>query len=425
MNMPTKPNRSGQQQNYVPQGNGDASGEYADEATGSNVHFTSFKKPDEPTEEKKIEHFEKPQEDTDKYLGGSKTKSDFSATVFSKGMLKYGEEFENTFKRVIANADETCIGVINHSIMNHGIFFIKDKDENRCSYFKPQTKEINIKADELARAYDEEGETVFHELGHYLNEVNRIREDEKWYMTDNIMTSTHSYFDDKLSVAETLQEELKEFAAAKHAASIRAEQRKYVNAKLKPHGFTAQEYEKLLDKGNDLIRTNAEWLDIKDNIKNDYMNGEITVDEANKRVQIALANWKKNGSYKDVFSKLDEQRPHYRKYMDEWTKVNGIKAVSDVWSSKSNFGFGYGHSRDYYKKSWMNPNPEERLADELFANYFAAMTTHNQQVLETTKKYFPKTCEKMVKLVEILNDKKKKHDEMKEVIDKFQRGETI
>ena len=44
--MPTKPNHSGQQQEYVPAGNGDASGEYADNATGSNVHFKSFKKPE-------------------------------------------------------------------------------------------------------------------------------------------------------------------------------------------------------------------------------------------------------------------------------------------------------------------------------------------------------------------------------------------
>lgn len=44
--MPTKPNRAGNQQNYVPAGNGDASGEYGDNATGSNIHFKVFKKPD-------------------------------------------------------------------------------------------------------------------------------------------------------------------------------------------------------------------------------------------------------------------------------------------------------------------------------------------------------------------------------------------
>lgn len=45
--MPTKPNRAGEQQNYVPKGNGDASGEYGDNESGSNVHFKAFKKPEE------------------------------------------------------------------------------------------------------------------------------------------------------------------------------------------------------------------------------------------------------------------------------------------------------------------------------------------------------------------------------------------
>lgn len=47
--MPTKRNKAGQQQNYVPKGNGDASGEYGDNATGSNKHFTNFKQPEQPS----------------------------------------------------------------------------------------------------------------------------------------------------------------------------------------------------------------------------------------------------------------------------------------------------------------------------------------------------------------------------------------
>ena len=41
--MPTKPNRAGKPQNYVPAGNGDASGEYGNHS-GSNKHFTNFSK---------------------------------------------------------------------------------------------------------------------------------------------------------------------------------------------------------------------------------------------------------------------------------------------------------------------------------------------------------------------------------------------
>lgn len=39
--MPTKPNKAGQQQPYVPAGNGDASGEYSEHGTGSNRHYAS------------------------------------------------------------------------------------------------------------------------------------------------------------------------------------------------------------------------------------------------------------------------------------------------------------------------------------------------------------------------------------------------
>ena len=45
--MPTKRNRAGKQQNYIEAGHGDASGEYGDNATGSNKHFTVFQKPKE------------------------------------------------------------------------------------------------------------------------------------------------------------------------------------------------------------------------------------------------------------------------------------------------------------------------------------------------------------------------------------------
>lgn len=47
--MPTKRNHGGNQQEYVPAGNGDASGEYADNASGSNIHFKTFKKPENDT----------------------------------------------------------------------------------------------------------------------------------------------------------------------------------------------------------------------------------------------------------------------------------------------------------------------------------------------------------------------------------------
>ena len=40
----TKRNRAGNQQPYVPAGNGDESGEYADMVSGSNIHYTNSSK---------------------------------------------------------------------------------------------------------------------------------------------------------------------------------------------------------------------------------------------------------------------------------------------------------------------------------------------------------------------------------------------
>lgn len=47
--MPTKMNKAGEQQSYVPAGNGDPSGEYTNQA-GGNRNFKTFKKQDEPSQ---------------------------------------------------------------------------------------------------------------------------------------------------------------------------------------------------------------------------------------------------------------------------------------------------------------------------------------------------------------------------------------
>lgn len=78
--MPTKPNSAGEQQNYVPSGNGDASGEYGDKATGSNKHFANFKAP-EPI---KKDFAQQSQEQTEQMLN----------TASNQEKISYAKEFE-------------------------------------------------------------------------------------------------------------------------------------------------------------------------------------------------------------------------------------------------------------------------------------------------------------------------------------------
>ena len=116
--MPTKPNRAGNQQNYVPAGNGDASGEYGDNATGSNIHvqFTNFKKPDDnpndtpEVKEKKDKEFWESQtkkiEEVGKKLKELKrkqeTKSDYYLIDLQKKTVKPSTE-EDYYKHVYDN----------------------------------------------------------------------------------------------------------------------------------------------------------------------------------------------------------------------------------------------------------------------------------------------------------------------------------
>jgi hypothetical protein len=90
--MPTKLGKGGAgQQNYVPKGNGDPSGEYGDNATGSNIHITfkGFKKP-EPTStstEPKIE-LTPPQKITPKI---SPTETSIPTIKEGTGVIKKGD----------------------------------------------------------------------------------------------------------------------------------------------------------------------------------------------------------------------------------------------------------------------------------------------------------------------------------------------
>lgn len=421
--MPTKPNRAGQQQNYVPQGNGDASGEYADQASGSNKHFTNFKKPDEEKTvietNEQVKSVETPTQETastkykddNGYEWNTREKHDFYISLITSGIFKHVEDPRASsltpakLKKIIDNASEDALQAISKTMRVKPFEFIEDRHNAGTSYYYPYGNQIHLNEATFGREFENPGSSMFHEIGHYLNDQNKIRENVKWYSQTVKMTDAQTIFDDGKSVAETLQEELKEFSLSKVAPKIRKEKYNFVNPKLKPYGFTAQEYEALAEDLK-VAKEDPEWQHIKAQIKSDWDNGRFrTINDANEELRTQFEIWKMTGPYKDKYQQMAKWRPFYADATNEWYRTSGIHAVSDVWSSKSNFGFGLGHNREYYKKTWQNPNPESTLADEFFANVFGAYTTGSETVLETTKKYFPRTYEKVLKLVERLNAK--------------------
>ena len=419
--MPTKPNRAGQQQNYVPQGNGDASGEYADNSSGSNKHFTNFKKPEETVNIEEVKNTEQPKQEeiaNGKYLDDQKREwkdkqnHDTYISMIFAGILKHQDlstevekdEFKDMLRNIFNDANTDALSVISKTMDRKPFEFIEDKFNSGTSYFYPLMNQIHMDRKSFERGFEKQGASLFHEIGHYLNENNKVFEERKWFRTNVKLTDAKTIFDDGKSLADTLQEELKEFSAKKYAVAIRKEQAKYLDERLKQYGFTSKDYNKLVDEVR-AAKDSEEWQAIKQKIKNDFDNGVYdSVRDANNKLKAEFENWKKTGSYKEIYEKLDKWRKPYNEIINGWFNETGIHAVSDVWSSKSQFGFGLGHDREYYSKS-RNNEPESLLADEFFANVFGSYTVGGEQVLETTKKYFPQSYEKVLKLVEYIKTK--------------------
>lgn len=118
--MPTKRNKAGNQQPYVPQGNGDASGEYADNQSGSNKHFTNFAKPDETEvikeetiEKKQISNFKKPTDEETKPIEKVNHRESATNRLIGKCVNQRTEENDNTFKKVIDDSNDESVEILN------------------------------------------------------------------------------------------------------------------------------------------------------------------------------------------------------------------------------------------------------------------------------------------------------------------------
>lgn len=110
--MPTKLNHAGNQQNYVPAGNGDASGEYGDNATGSNVHFKSFKKPEKDTSKGTKTETKLPKENKDR-----KDKKDQQPKPYIQDAEKKIKNIlSNDMKITLDGFDEETCGVLSDTL---------------------------------------------------------------------------------------------------------------------------------------------------------------------------------------------------------------------------------------------------------------------------------------------------------------------
>lgn len=368
--MPTKPNRAGEQQNYVPPGNGDASGEYGDNATGSNIHYQTKGEEKKPI---KVDIKQEPPKN-DKPKDIIKSKQD--NFEYAKKNSTFKGKTLDTLNEIINKADDECVDLLNKAYSKRKYTFSHGNGIYYSFYGKLKCEKNDFI--ENGRGYGKVGSVWFHENGHLLDNS---------YSDSGREWASTSFKDEKgNTLYDYLQEELKDLTNNKtDIGEITKMRDKYKEEKISKE--EQDEYQKYKSIEQDI---HNEFFEKEKELLKKYGYTEQYLQERNKLYEeIQKQKIGENyNRYKELSNKSIEAEKYAKsKYYTE------ITTISDILSSKMYFGLGVGHSLSYYKK-----NPKS-LALEFFANMFSAKSVGSNSTIELTKKYFPKSCAMFEKIL--------------------------
>ena len=414
--MPKKASSWGQQE-YVPAGNGDASGEYADE-NGSNFHFTNFEKPKEEKVEVKtkftnftkkednieIKKEEKPEGNSFEDFVKNKYGADDKLSEFGEALIRNYNVGNDDAKSLVNSAIAEGVKVSNTTgISNY------DGSVNLSGISK--FGEYSAKV---------EGETFYHEFWHCFDNLyaDKIRssEDAKhivaslgggWgaaiegaLLTRNLSTS--KVLSNGKTMYETLQLECRKLS--KHTGEDR-----YTNY----WDLMQRDYKKDID--NEIAKVIPNYSKYnEDKKKYDELESQF-VREASK----LYPTWK-DGNYdssafnkqdKYVASKLAEQEG-YLEFQELSNKVKSERnkaesrvarswmSISDMYGihKKVPYGFCGGHIGNYSKN-------KGAIAREFMAEYGSARSRNDEYAkkeIALFQKYFPETSKMCAELQDMI-----------------------
>ena len=392
--MPKKPNSLGELQEYVPAGNGDASGEYGD-ADGNNRHFTSWKNPH--TEEGVIADVagETPTE--------VETKQDGFAEYLQKN---HNNDFGKMVEREYNAGNAEHKALINTAISKYGV---KLKETSETSYYRPVAYSVNLNTADQT----EEGEVFYHEFWHandnivcddgFLTEEDKAkalefanrstrREAARFLASYQIMlnASTSKYLSNGMTLHQTVLAEFKQMKKSGVFDEMKKEYRKHVMDKVLEK---VPEYEKA-----------DEWVTETDR--------RIDKEAYEKFPYSTYGSdaWNKRAEYKkQQYDLLKGEYDKHRAIQREGDKVkvdashevaNYFLSLSDMYGIAYNDGYGFcgGHGATYCKQKFSE-------AHEFMAEYGSAKarTSENaKKELDLLKKYMPKSsqaCEELQDLI--------------------------
>lgn len=333
--MPTKRNHAGNQQPYIPAGNGDPSGEYGDNATGGNVHIRIERKdPIEQVEPKGSETAKPKETEQAKKTSGQ-------AYVGIADYLNRHSNFTSPAKTRIAEimkgVDDRYNSILNNAL-NSNNYDIK-MTYGKASYYSAGWRKLQCSSndftDNAERAYVKGG-VFYHENGHLIDYSKATDRFNPRPLSTTFISEKY-----QMSLGDMVREEAKSI----NWEAVRADFDKEPSAQK-------------------------------------YREAKATLNDAEKK-------YRKNAFGADG----DKLWDAYVKTYNEFEKVGApLKRkwgdISDMMDA-ANDGMeerlcGMGHGESYWRQNWDNKGTE------FFAETFQAETV-NHESLELIKKYYPKS----------------------------------
>lgn len=372
--MPTKRNGSGGQQEYIPAGNGDPSGEYSN-SEGSNRHFTSFEKPKTDTT---VNIVVKDDNDS-KNKNQQKLKTIDDTIAFVSDRSTFTKPSREKLKKILDSADDTSVSLLNN-LYNK---LVERNETVRFRHGRGVYKYYELlveKADfENGGRFGIEGGVWFHENGHMFD--NKMSDERYGYLSNTY----------KNADGETLQnictKELQEWLSKGGAKAVLQKKSEYIEKEMK--GFDSERFEELSEKHK--VYSGERDKSVRD-IWGKFYKGEINYDELNAQIKEIDKTYSQSESESEYEKLLDEKRSRELKGRNNF--LCDYEAVSDLYSSSGvSYGFGLGHTAQYYRGG-------KNRAIELFANLFSQKAV-NPNGYKITKEMFPLS----VKMFEEIIDK--------------------
>lgn len=377
--MPTKINSAGEQQNYIPKGNGKYSGRYTSSNFGSKAVTEKSKEVLE-----KLKHGVQ----TNKWLNDREERAKQSIVNYISNHSNFNKEEREKINFYLDIADSEILGILDNVLKQN---YNKYEKGDYPKYLLDERKVILS-----YNSFRDNGKDFWHENGHLVDSKN-IDPNDYFYVNNDILSYGYRSKKYYSTLYEMLSEESKILFDENIRNQILEIQKNYEKQELSDVGINQDQVKQFNEK-----RHNYE--NEKQKIINSFNEkyGEILADYYNKD-KIKLENEIKNNDYnkEQELKKLNfendkflyENNDFILKYNSAILKANKkyqneYRTLSDLCDaiSKSQFNLGAGNHDSKY---WQD---EINMSSEFFANMFCSKAMKNKEY-KIVKKYLPKSVE--------------------------------